>query len=464
MKERSRGFISGVLASVITLSLIGTASATIGPRNITADYSDIKITLNGTEITPTDANGTMVEPFAVNGTTYLPVRAVGNALGLDVQWNGTTSTVLLSGVTGNGWLTSRDAINFAGDTLEADAFKTMADMGRQIQAVAQEMFAGEILMTMGSLSSDSKNEIIRNAKENVSSLHSNIEREGAIVNIVYAENSTMNAIIANLESGITALETASTKMGRMDSTFTDYYGTALDFASSVMQQADEAYHNVMDSMRQTCYSGSPSTAIEAITDKSSTQVQTNRIQNTGVSSRDTEESSSTNNASVDMNTQYTADRAALDAEHRAEMERLQEQRDEAYDTYIDSFYGKKTELDKSMAEQNYNGAEKAIKDAEEEYNQKLEELNEKYGASVDMNTQYAADRAALDAEHRAETERLQEERDEAYDTYIDSFHGKKTELDKSMAEQNYNGAEKAIKDAEEEYNQKLEELNEKYGI
>ena len=100
MKERRRGFISGVLTTVIALSLVGTAAATIGSRSVQADYSDIKITLNGTQITPTDANGNVVEPFAVNGTTYLPVRAVANALGVDVQWDGKTGTVVLSGTSG----------------------------------------------------------------------------------------------------------------------------------------------------------------------------------------------------------------------------------------------------------------------------------------------------------------------------------------------------------------------------
>lgn len=96
MKEKRKGFISGVLTTVIALSLVGTAAATIGSRAITADYSDIKITLNGTQITPTDANGNVVEPFAVNGTTYLPVRAVANALGVDVEWDGKSSTVFLT--------------------------------------------------------------------------------------------------------------------------------------------------------------------------------------------------------------------------------------------------------------------------------------------------------------------------------------------------------------------------------
>ena len=102
MKEKRKGFILGVLTTVIALSLVGTAAATIGSRTVTADYSNIKITLNGTQITPTDANGNVVEPFAIGGTTYLPVRAVSDALGMSVNWDGKTGTVCLSNESGGG--------------------------------------------------------------------------------------------------------------------------------------------------------------------------------------------------------------------------------------------------------------------------------------------------------------------------------------------------------------------------
>lgn len=68
-------------------------SITIG---ITADYADIKVTLDGMPLTLTDANGTAVEPFAVEGTTYLPIRAISNALGLEVGWDGEYHVVILS--------------------------------------------------------------------------------------------------------------------------------------------------------------------------------------------------------------------------------------------------------------------------------------------------------------------------------------------------------------------------------
>ena len=48
-------------------------------------YDNIKIFMDGEEVTPKDGNGQSVEPFIYNGTTYLPVRAVSNAIGKEVS-------------------------------------------------------------------------------------------------------------------------------------------------------------------------------------------------------------------------------------------------------------------------------------------------------------------------------------------------------------------------------------------
>ena len=94
MKERLKVFLIGACSSVI---LIGSVSfAAQYSDTVQRFYNNIKISLNGTEITPKDINGNVVEPFIIDGTTYLPVRAVGNALGLNVDWNGETNTVILS--------------------------------------------------------------------------------------------------------------------------------------------------------------------------------------------------------------------------------------------------------------------------------------------------------------------------------------------------------------------------------
>jgi hypothetical protein len=44
---------------------------------------------------PRDANGASVEPFTVNGTTYLPVRAIAEALGMEVSWDNGAKTVYI---------------------------------------------------------------------------------------------------------------------------------------------------------------------------------------------------------------------------------------------------------------------------------------------------------------------------------------------------------------------------------
>ena len=94
MKKR---IVSLVLVVVLVFALASTVSAVANTISAQLTYRDIKITLDGKSITPKDAAGKTVEPFIMDGTTYLPVRAVADALGLDVSWNASTNTVGLSG-------------------------------------------------------------------------------------------------------------------------------------------------------------------------------------------------------------------------------------------------------------------------------------------------------------------------------------------------------------------------------
>lgn len=95
MKKEWKGFAIGFIAAALMFSTVIPAVAST-VRQLNATYKDIKITLDGTEIIPKDAQGNVVEPFIAGGTTYLPIRAVANALGLDVEWDGTTNTVVLA--------------------------------------------------------------------------------------------------------------------------------------------------------------------------------------------------------------------------------------------------------------------------------------------------------------------------------------------------------------------------------
>lgn len=94
MKERLKGFIIGTVATSI-LSMGMSAFADPVSKQINAVYNDIKIYVNGVKVTPKDSDGNIVEPFISDGTTYLPIRAVGSALGMPIEWDSKTSSVYL---------------------------------------------------------------------------------------------------------------------------------------------------------------------------------------------------------------------------------------------------------------------------------------------------------------------------------------------------------------------------------
>ena len=91
MSDKVKSFSAGVL---VTLLLVcGTVFAEEIRKTIDAIYRDIQIFVNGEFIVPTDVDGNAVEPFIVDGTTYLPVRAISNALGCEVFWDDETSSI-----------------------------------------------------------------------------------------------------------------------------------------------------------------------------------------------------------------------------------------------------------------------------------------------------------------------------------------------------------------------------------
>jgi len=78
-KERLKGIIIGV---IITLILVPTCSAFATPllKQISVRMGGIKIVVDGETIIPKDADGNVVEPIIYNGTTYLPLRALTQAI------------------------------------------------------------------------------------------------------------------------------------------------------------------------------------------------------------------------------------------------------------------------------------------------------------------------------------------------------------------------------------------------
>ena len=120
--KRSRKWLAAILGCAL---LLGTAAYAAGTysKSITVDYLDIKLQVNGQAVIPRDVDGKEVDPFAYEGTTYLPVRAVSQALGKVVSWDQQTKTVIVEepeteyAGTWNVVKISNDGANLPGDDL-----------------------------------------------------------------------------------------------------------------------------------------------------------------------------------------------------------------------------------------------------------------------------------------------------------------------------------------------------------
>ena len=111
-KRTVKGFVTGVLASVLVATTIAPAAAS-ALREIRVSMGGIKIYVDGNLKKPTDAKGNVVEPLIYDGTTYLPVRAcVGMLTDKEVSWDGSTESVYI------GKRPDADAKSVALDTLK----------------------------------------------------------------------------------------------------------------------------------------------------------------------------------------------------------------------------------------------------------------------------------------------------------------------------------------------------------
>ena len=93
MKKTIRVYVSGFITALLLMAFATGAYAAARTQSISVTYNNIRLVINGTHVIPRDAQGNVVEPFIFGGTTFLPVRAVAEALGEEVRWDGNTQTV-----------------------------------------------------------------------------------------------------------------------------------------------------------------------------------------------------------------------------------------------------------------------------------------------------------------------------------------------------------------------------------
>ena len=98
VKRVSALVLCGALAAGTFLMSAGAVNT-----NVTAQLSpNINVVVDGATRTFYNAGGTEVHPIVYNGTTYLPLRAIGELMGKNVNWDQSSMTASLSGTRTNG--------------------------------------------------------------------------------------------------------------------------------------------------------------------------------------------------------------------------------------------------------------------------------------------------------------------------------------------------------------------------
>ena len=92
--KRLSGFICGVLVTVLVMGLTVPGFAALTAKTIEV-YTGVNLYVDDVKFTPRDANGKEVEVLLYNGTTYLPVRAIGEAYGKAIAWDGSTKSAYI---------------------------------------------------------------------------------------------------------------------------------------------------------------------------------------------------------------------------------------------------------------------------------------------------------------------------------------------------------------------------------
>lgn len=87
--QRIKDVCLGATVAALVMGAAPAAYAKVANMDIPVMFNNIKVVVDGKEL-KTDK-----EPFIYEGTTYLPVRAVGEAVGKNVTWDAASKTVIL---------------------------------------------------------------------------------------------------------------------------------------------------------------------------------------------------------------------------------------------------------------------------------------------------------------------------------------------------------------------------------
>ena len=92
--KRIGTFLCGAVCAVLVMMLAVPSLAAAVSKTIEVT-TGIAVYVNNEFVEPKDVNGNPVDVFVYKGTTYLPIRAVANALDLNVDYDSNTHTALI---------------------------------------------------------------------------------------------------------------------------------------------------------------------------------------------------------------------------------------------------------------------------------------------------------------------------------------------------------------------------------
>ncbi|WP_068775875.1 stalk domain-containing protein [Paenibacillus sp. FJAT-26967] len=96
-----KAFVSSIVASSLLFGSMGVFAAG-GIEKIQAYLNhDIKFQVNGKSWVPKDSDGVKLAPVVYEGSSYLPARAVAEALGAEVKWDDDTQTIYIKSGSGS---------------------------------------------------------------------------------------------------------------------------------------------------------------------------------------------------------------------------------------------------------------------------------------------------------------------------------------------------------------------------
>ncbi len=98
MKKTTKRIGAVLAGTVFAISTLTFSFSAMAATNVKAQLSpDFTIVVDGVERTFYHASGEEAQPVVYNGITYLPLRAIGELMGKNVNWDQATLTVSLSG-------------------------------------------------------------------------------------------------------------------------------------------------------------------------------------------------------------------------------------------------------------------------------------------------------------------------------------------------------------------------------